>query len=123
MDIAEARSTWLREEYREALEEAVALDPNFTRAWAELAGYLAHCRRALRLKNDSYQAWANLGMISAARGEYDQAIGAYHASLERKVDQPQVLVDLGNVYLRQGRPKAAMRNFDMVCRRYPRARS
>ena len=42
VDIAEARSTWLREEYREALEEAVALDPNFTRAWAELAGYLTH---------------------------------------------------------------------------------
>ncbi|MDX1509430.1 MAG: hypothetical protein R3358_14175, partial [Woeseiaceae bacterium] len=34
--------TWRNAEYRALLEEAVALDPEFTRAWALLVGHLAH---------------------------------------------------------------------------------
>ena len=36
------RATWRNMEYRALLEEAVALDPKFTRAWALLVGHLSH---------------------------------------------------------------------------------
>jgi tetratricopeptide (TPR) repeat protein len=39
-DDADLASSWSTD-FRQALEEAVALDPTFTRAWAELAGNLA----------------------------------------------------------------------------------
>lgn len=42
MDMAEQGNVYRNPDYRAALEEAVALDPNFTRAWAELAGYLSY---------------------------------------------------------------------------------
>lgn len=35
-------ATWRNMEYRALLEEAVALDPEFTRAWALLVGHLSH---------------------------------------------------------------------------------
>jgi TolB-like protein len=41
MDILDAEGAWLVDEYRQALEEAVELDPTFTRAMAELAGNLS----------------------------------------------------------------------------------
>jgi TolB-like protein len=42
MDMREGVSIWMNSSYREALEEAGALDPTFTRAWAELVGWLSH---------------------------------------------------------------------------------
>jgi len=42
MEFRDDYSTRLPDAYREALEEAVALDPTFTRAWAELAGNLSY---------------------------------------------------------------------------------
>jgi TolB-like protein len=42
MDMAESTGVWRNAEYRAALEKAVALDPGFTRALAELAGHLAY---------------------------------------------------------------------------------
>jgi len=41
MEFREVYGGGLPDAYREALEEAVALDPTFTRAWAELAGNLS----------------------------------------------------------------------------------
>jgi len=41
MDIREAQGSWLVDEYRQALEEAVELDPTFTRAMVELVGNLS----------------------------------------------------------------------------------
>jgi len=41
MDIRDAPSIFDTLAFRQALEEAVALDPSFTRAWAELAGNLS----------------------------------------------------------------------------------
>ncbi len=42
MEIERTDGSWMREQYREALEEAVALDPNFTRAWVDLVQYFTH---------------------------------------------------------------------------------
>lgn len=42
MNMMEQVSVYQNPEYRAALEEAVALDPTFTRAWAELAGHLSY---------------------------------------------------------------------------------
>ncbi|MGI9263413.1 MAG: hypothetical protein ACR2QU_00700, partial [Gammaproteobacteria bacterium] len=42
MEIERTEGSWMREHYREALEEAVALDPNFTTAWVELVQYFTH---------------------------------------------------------------------------------
>jgi len=42
MEMAEKQSVYKNKEYRAALEEAVALDPEFTRAWAELGGHLSY---------------------------------------------------------------------------------
>lgn len=41
MEIFETESPWRNPNYKAALEEAVALDPNFTRALAELSGHLS----------------------------------------------------------------------------------
>ncbi len=41
MDILDNEGAWLVDDYRQALEEAVELDPTFTRAMAELAGNLS----------------------------------------------------------------------------------
>ena len=40
MEIWKSRGSYWQDDLTEALEEAVTLDPNFTRAWAELAGHL-----------------------------------------------------------------------------------
>ncbi|MDX1461111.1 MAG: hypothetical protein R3348_08650, partial [Xanthomonadales bacterium] len=42
MDMFEEGGVYRNPEYRAALEEAVALDPTFTRAWAELGGHLSY---------------------------------------------------------------------------------
>jgi TolB-like protein len=42
MEMAEKQSVYKNKEYRAALEEAVTLDPEFTRAWAELGGHLSY---------------------------------------------------------------------------------
>jgi TolB-like protein/Tfp pilus assembly protein PilF len=41
MEVFAEKGSFLQDEVRILLEEAVELDPNFTRAWAELAGHLA----------------------------------------------------------------------------------
>jgi TolB-like protein len=41
MQILDTQGSFMKDDLRLALEEAVALDPTFTRAWAELAGHLA----------------------------------------------------------------------------------
>jgi TolB-like protein len=41
MNILDAKGSWLVEDYRQALEEAIELDPTFTRAMADLAGTLS----------------------------------------------------------------------------------
>lgn len=41
MEILDTQGSFMKDDLRLALEEAVELDPNFTRAWAELAGHLA----------------------------------------------------------------------------------
>lgn len=42
MEIFKTDNPYRNQEYLEALEEAVTLDPAFTRAWAELAGHLSY---------------------------------------------------------------------------------
>jgi TolB-like protein len=42
MEIRDTQGTWLRDEYRRALEEAIDHDPGFVLAMAELVGYLGH---------------------------------------------------------------------------------
>ncbi len=41
-EIQNTKGSWLREDYLQALEEAVALDPTFTRAWVDMVQYLTH---------------------------------------------------------------------------------
>lgn len=41
-EIQDTKGSWMREEYLQALEEAVALDPGFTRAWVDMVQYLTH---------------------------------------------------------------------------------
>lgn len=40
VEIRDTQSTWRNEEYRQALERAIELDPTFTRAMADLVGHL-----------------------------------------------------------------------------------
>ncbi|MEP5569832.1 MAG: hypothetical protein ABJN62_18460 [Halioglobus sp.] len=42
MRIRDTRGSWLVNDFREALEKAIELDPGFTAAMAELVGYLSH---------------------------------------------------------------------------------
>jgi TolB-like protein len=52
MEMAENESPWRNPEYKAALEEAVALDPNFTRALAELSGNLSFANNWLKPNPD-----------------------------------------------------------------------
>ncbi len=48
-----------------------------------------------------------LGLIYAARGEFDEALEAYNAALELDADLPFVHNELGKVYKKQGRLEEA----------------
>jgi TolB-like protein len=52
MEMAENESPWRNPEYKAALEEAVDLDPNFTRALAELSGSLSFANNWLEQNPD-----------------------------------------------------------------------
>jgi tetratricopeptide (TPR) repeat protein len=69
--------------------------------------------RALDGFPDYYPALAGLGYVSAARGDYQQAIGYYERSVAI-VPQPVVLAALGDTYARIGDDRAAQNQFATV---------
>jgi tetratricopeptide (TPR) repeat protein len=70
-------------------------------------------REALNGFPDYYPALAGLGNVSAARGDYQQAIGYYERSVAI-VPQPVVLAALGDTYARIGDDKAAQKQYATV---------
>lgn len=90
-------STWRNLEYRALLEEAVELDPEFTRAWAMLLGHLSHAN--FYNEGDPVEvarAEEILEIISQlAPGSADdllaQALYTYY--IIRDFDQARVLID------------------------------
>ncbi|HKJ93029.1 MAG TPA: tetratricopeptide repeat protein, partial [Longimicrobiales bacterium] len=60
--------------------------------------------RATLVRNPrSWMAHNNLGMLLAARGETDRAIGQFQEALRERPDHAGALSNLGGAYLRQGK--------------------
>ena len=56
---------------------------------------------------------AGLGMVAAARGDYDDAIADYTAALD-VMPWPQYIINLGDVYAAAGRQQDAQREYGLV---------
>lgn len=66
------------------------------------------------------EAWVQLGNLYFDTDQVDKAISAYKRSLELIPDNPDVLTDLGVMYRRKGRPREAIRYFDLAIQVNPR---
>ena len=64
--------------------------------WIEAAQRYAEL--TTRVPDDAY-AWFRLGNVHARQGDYDRAIRAYEASLERDAAQPKPWFNLSTAYL------------------------
>jgi TolB-like protein len=97
MEIADSSPTWQNQHYREALEEAVELDPGFTRAWAELAGYLAHANFYFEhdpeLTRQAEEVLAHLKAIAPDSADYLMAQTFYVYYIVRDYDAAIALAD------------------------------
>jgi tetratricopeptide (TPR) repeat protein len=80
-------------------------------------GQIKHARRyyeaALRVFETYHLALAGLGKVSAAQGNYEQAIGYYQQAVEI-VPQPDYLAALGDLYTITGQPERARAQYRTV---------
>ncbi|NLW87532.1 MAG: tetratricopeptide repeat protein [Planctomycetes bacterium] len=105
---------------------AVTLEPadfetnlNLSACYFQLGKYdLAeqYCLAAIRLNNDSPQAYSNLGIIYDSQNRLNDAIMAFRNSLDIDTQQPRLLLNMGSTYMRQGLHKQAMHCFDLALR-------
>jgi len=61
-----------------------------------------YCQIAIYVNPDSPEAYSNLGIVYDSQNRLWEAVKAYKMSLELKVHQPELLLNLGSTYLRQG---------------------
>jgi len=78
-----------------------------------------YCRAALKIDGDSPEAFSNLGIILDGQNRLYEAIAAYKESLELDIHQPNLLLNLGSTYLRQGALKAALNSFKAAAAEAP----
>jgi protein O-GlcNAc transferase len=102
----------------EALERAVALDPNYADAYNELGLARAEAesleaaeaafRKALSLQADYREAHNNLGLLLHRLGRDEEAALSLRRALEIEPRSPEVLRNLGLVLRAQRRPEEAV---------------
>ena len=75
----------------------------------------AHTQYATALKafDNYYLALAGLGKVSAAQGQYDDAI-AYYEKAVAIIPQPDLLAALGDIYTISGHPDKAKKEYETV---------
>jgi len=65
------------------------------------------------------KAYSNLGLLHQYQDRLAEAIQAYNAALELDSHNPRIITNLGSVYLRQGRLKAALHLFRIAAKDAP----
>lgn len=79
----------------------------------DLAQAEAAYQKALFFRPDYIHAQAALARLQAARGEYEEAIAAYHPIVER-LPLPKFVIALGELYEVTERPKQAAQQYELV---------
>ncbi len=72
-----------------------------------------HFQTALEIYPDYYLALAGLGRVAAARKHYDQAI-TYYTQATDQIPQPDLLAQLGDLYMIVGDPEQAEQSYATV---------
>ncbi|MCP4660137.1 MAG: tetratricopeptide repeat protein [bacterium] len=102
---------------REKFEAALALNPRFAEATANLAELAAldgnirdarkHYRAAVAVEPENALFQYNLGNFLGVRGEYEEAIEPLRRAIEIRSDYVEAYNELGNAYLGLARPADA----------------
>ena len=84
-----------------------------------LEGKLAAYGAAVTFLPEFYQAWFNLAVAHTAAGDLDHAAQTYETAQRLRPDAPEVPVNLGRVFLEQGRGNDALACFRRVVQLTP----
>jgi adenylate cyclase len=125
---------------RPMFEKAIELDPQYSRAYAELAWLSADewrynwiadtseslqralelARKAVALDPDNYWNVWTLGHVYLESGESDQAIAAYERALALNPHDPALLMEMVDLLVSLGRAEQAVAQARTAMRRNPR---
>jgi adenylate cyclase len=115
------------DEARQLFEKAIELDPDFSRAYVELAYvYIREyeenwgenpsaslkkaeelAKQALAITNDVYGHW-HLGIVFWNRGEFDKSFAEYETACELDPQHPDMAADLGEMLIYAGQSDKAI---------------
>jgi len=112
-----------------AMERAIAMDGDFSRAYNSLGGMLIESgdraraetalREALRIQPDFAEAHGNLGQLLAAKGDYAQAEFHLRASIKWKAENYSAWVAMGEVQSVRGEWAAAKKSYNEALKARP----
>jgi Tfp pilus assembly protein PilF len=75
--------------------------------------------RALRVTENNWLAWNNLGFTYEKMGQREQAIACYHEALRIKPNQPIAWNNLGGLYMKMGRLQEALEDLQIAIKLNP----
>ena len=107
-----------------AFRKAVALQPDFVRAWNNLGSVLAQAgdmeasvaafQKAVTLDGQDPQLRMNLGIALRSKGEADAALAQFRTVLQSRAGDPEVHQQLGLTMKQQGNLEGAVGAFEAV---------
>ena len=111
----------------EALEKAVAREPNFPEKHNNLAGLLIKGKQlqsAVRVLEAAVKAfpresslWYNLGLARLFRGKFAAAASALDKAARGPAPEPKIFLAAGIAHLKDGQPKKALKRFERALTR------
>jgi tetratricopeptide (TPR) repeat protein len=69
---------------------------------------------ALKVHSRSSDAMSNLGLALDATGRYEEAVSSFQHALQLAPDHPEIIFNLGNVYLKAARVAEALASYEEV---------
>lgn len=105
-----------------AFDEAIKLDPSFTRAWfnkgnalnsqGKYDGAIKIFDEIIKLYPDFAMAWNNKGNAFATQGKYDEAMKAYDEAIKLDPNFAEAWNNKGSVFNSQGKYDESIKAFD-----------